>query len=173
MSVPSTPPWVPAYVGIGSNLGDPLAQVRSAFAALRRLEHTRVVRTSDIYRAAPLGPIEQPHFFNAAAGLLTQLESRVLLRSLKALELELGREASSVRWGPRQIDFDLLVYGNVIAKEADLTLPHPGLLQRAFALVPLADIAPDLRVPNAGRVVDLAARCDRSGLEWVSHGPAT
>lgn len=164
--------WVPAYVGIGSNLGDPLEQVRNAFASLRRLERTRVIRNSDIYRTRPLGPIEQPHFFNAAAALLTQLEPLQLLRSLKALELELGREASSVRWGPRQIDLDLLVYGDVVANGADLTLPHPGLLQRAFALVPLADVAPDLRIANAGRVADLAARCDRSGLEWASHGPA-
>lgn len=172
MSIESTRLWVPAYVGIGSNLVEPLARVRSAFAALAHLEHTRLVRTSDIYRTAPVGPVDQPHFYNAAAGLLTQLEPLVLLRSLKQLELELGREASAVRWGPREIDFDVLAYDHLVLQGADLTLPHPGLLQRAFALVPLADVAPDLRIPGSGRVADLAAQCDRSGLEWASHGPA-
>lgn len=162
---------MPAYLGIGSNLDDPLANVRRAFASLRTLDSTRLVRTSQIYRTAPVGPVEQPDFYNAAAGLLTQLTPRVLLRRLKELELQLGREASSVRWGPRRIDFDLLVYGGVVMNDADLTLPHPGLLQRAFALVPLADVAPALRIPGSGLVADLAARCDRSGLEWASHGP--
>ena len=89
------------------------------------------------------------------------------------MELQLGREASTRRWGPRQIDFDVLVYGDVVMQEQALTLPHPGLVQRAFALVPLADIAPEMRVPGAGRVADLVAKCDRSGLEWASDGPIT
>lgn len=173
MSAHASPLWIPAYVGIGSNLDDPLAKVRSAFGSLRRLQDTRLVRTSSIYRTAPVGPVPQPDFYNAAAGLLTQLEPRALLRVLKELELQLGREASNMRWGPRQIDFDILVYGSSIISEEHLTVPHPGLLQRAFALVPLADIAPDLRVPGAGRVADLAAKCDRSGLEWASDGPST
>ena len=173
MSDVSLPLWVPAYIGIGSNLDDPLARVRSAFASLSRLDGTRLIRASGIYRTAPMGPVEQPDFYNAAAGLLTQLQPLVLLRSLKELELQLGREASTRRWGPRQIDFDVLVYGDVVMQEQALTLPHPGLVQRAFALVPLADIAPEMRVPGAGRVADLVAKCDRSGLEWASDGPIT
>lgn len=172
MNIQSAPLWVPAYVGIGSNLDDPLTQVRGAFAALTRIERTRLVCVSNIYRTAPLGPIEQPHFYNAAAGLLTQLEPLLLLRSLKALESELGRDTSGLRWGPRRIDFDMLVYGGLVAQADELTLPHPGLLQRAFALVPLADLAPEMRVPGSGRVADLAARCNRTGLEWASHGPS-
>lgn len=172
MSDVQRPLWLPAYVGIGSNLDEPLAQVRAAFAALAQLDSTRVVLRSAIYRTAPLGPIEQPHFYNAAAGLLTQLEPLVLLRSLKALEIQFGREQPLERWGPRRIDFDVLLYDNVVLQSDELTLPHPGLLQRAFALVPLADIAPELRVPGARRIADLALQSDRVGLERVEDGPA-
>lgn len=161
--------WIPAYIGIGSNLNDPMANVRKAFAALDAVERTRLVATSGIYRTAPWGPIEQPDFFNAVAGVLTQLEPLVLLRSLKALETQLGR-VSTVRWGPRQIDFDILVYGDLVLSSTELTLPHPGLLQRSFALVPLADVAPDLQIPGSGRVATLAGQCNRADIEWVSHG---
>lgn len=161
--------WVPAYVGIGSNLDDPLQKVRDAFSALARIDRTRLVKASRIYRTAPFGPIEQPHFYNAAAGLLTQLPPVDLLRSLKALEHLLGREVS-VRWGPRVIDFDLLAYGDVIMQSEELTLPHAGLLQRSFAILPLADVAPDLQLRDSGRIADLAEACDRSGIECVLDG---
>lgn len=158
--------WIPAYVGIGSNLNDPLNNVRNAFTALTQVERTRVLKTSRIFRTAPLGPIDQPHFYNAAAGLLTQLPPLKLLRSLKALEHQLGREVT-VRWGPRVIDFDLLVYGAVVVQTDELTLPHPGLLQRAFALLPLAEVAPELQLRGSARMADLAATCDRTGIECV------
>lgn len=161
--------WLPAYVGIGSNLDDPLQKVRNAFTTLARMDRTRLVKASRIYRTAPFGPIEQPHFYNAAAGLLTQLPPLDLLRSLKALEHVLGREVS-VRWGPRVIDFDLLAYSDVVMQSEELTLPHPGLLQRSFAILPLADVAPDLQLRDSGRIADLAETCDRSGIECVLDG---
>ena len=163
-----TASWTPAYVALGSNLDDPRAQVGRAFDALARLPDTRLVARSPSYRSAPLGPVSQPDFVNAVAGLLTQLAPRALLDALKSLEAALGREAPVVRWGPRRIDLDLLVHGAARVEEQGLCVPHPGLAERAFVLLPLADIAPDLEVPGLGRVRSLAARVDSQGLERIA-----
>ncbi len=156
--------WVPAYVAIGSNLDDPLAQVEAAFVALASLARSRLVARSRLYRTRPLGPQDQPDFINAAAGLLTQLSPRELLEALKQLEASRGRQAPVVRWGPRRIDLDLLLYGEVGLEEADLVIPHRGLTQRNFVLYPLQDIAAELCVPGLGRISDLAARVGSEGL---------
>lgn len=160
--------WTPAYIAIGSNLDDPQAQVRAAFESLAGLGRCRLVCRSQLYRTAPLGPQDQPDFVNAAAGLLTQLAPRELLIRLKELEKTIGRQSSVVHWGPRRIDFDLLVFGAERVNEADLTIPHPGVPVRNFVLYPLADIAPDLFVPGHGRVRDLAQRVGRAGLASIS-----
>ncbi len=160
--------WTPAYVAIGSNLDDPRAQVHAAFESLAGLDRCRLVRRSKLYRTAPLGPQGQPDFVNAAAGLLTQLSAGELLVRLKALEKQMGRQSPTVRWGPRRIDFDLLVFGTERVDQADLTIPHPGVPVRNFVLYPLADIAPDLLVPGHGRVRDLAERVGRAGLTPIS-----
>ena len=163
-----TASWTPAYVALGSNLDDPCAQVGRAFDALATLPDTRMVARSPSYRSAPLGPVSQPDFVNAVAGLLTQLAPRALLDALKSLEAALGREAPVVRWGPRRIDLDLLVHGAARVEEPGLSVPHPGLAERAFVLLPLADVAPDLEVPGLGRVRSLAARVDSQGLERIA-----
>ena len=160
----TTPLWIPAYVAIGSNLGDPIAQVGAAFDALAGLNQSRLIARSKLYRTRPLGPQDQPQFVNAAAGLLTTLTPRELLRALKEIELLLGREAPVVRWGPRRIDLDLLLHGQARVSEADLVIPHPGLPSRNFVLYPLRDIAPDLVVAEHGRISDLAARAGSEGL---------
>ena len=160
--------WTPAYVGLGSNLDDPGAQVDRAFDALAALPETRLVARSPAYRSPPLGPVAQPDFVNAVAGLLTQLAPRPLLDALKSLEAALGREAPVVRWGPRRIDLDLLVHGAARVDEPGLVVPHPGLAERAFVLLPLADLAPDLEVPGLGRVRTLAARVDPHGLRRIA-----
>ena len=162
-----TASWTPAYVALGSNLDDPRAQVGRAFDALARLPDTRLVARSPSYRSAPLGPVSQPDFVNAVAGLLTQLAPRALLDALKSLEAALGREAPVVRWGPRRIDLDLLVHGAARVEEPGLSVPHPGLAERAFVLLPLADVAPDLEVPGLGRVRSLAARVGSQGLARI------
>jgi len=149
--------WIPAYVGLGSNLHDPPRQLRRALAALATLPATRLVRQSPLYGSRPFGPVSQPDFCNAAAGLLTQLEAPTLLAELRALEQQLGRTPGAERWGPRVIDLDLLVYGNERRSDAALTLPHPGIAERSFVLRPLGDIAPDLMVPGLGTVAVLAA----------------
>ena len=162
-----TASWTPAYVALGSNLDDPSAQVGRAFDALATLPDTRLVARSPSYRSPPLGPVSQPDFVNAAAGLLTRLAPRALLDALKSLEAALGREAPVVRWGPRRIDLDLLVHGAARVEEPGLSVPHPGLAERAFVLLPLADVAPDLEVPGLGRVRSLAARVGSQGLARI------
>jgi 2-amino-4-hydroxy-6-hydroxymethyldihydropteridine diphosphokinase len=121
-----------------------------------------------MYRTPPFGPVAQPEFVNAVAGLLTRLEPRAMLAELKSLEQALGRETPVVRWGPRRIDLDLLIHGSSRIDEPELQLPHPGIPERAFVLVPLAEIAPDLEVPGAGRVRALVTRVDASGLVKIA-----
>lgn len=162
--------WVPTYVALGSNLDDPVAQVRAAFAALALLPDTRLVLRSRLYRTRPLGPQDQPDFINAAAGLLTRLSVRDLFRALKALEVEQGRTTPQQRWGPRRIDLDLLLFGDLQLDEPDLRIPHPGLTQRNFVLYPLQDIAAGLLVRGHGRVSDLAARMGPDGLAPLAGG---
>ncbi|MCU0767797.1 MAG: 2-amino-4-hydroxy-6-hydroxymethyldihydropteridine diphosphokinase [Gammaproteobacteria bacterium] len=159
---------VPAYVAVGSNLDDPRAQVERALSALAELPQTRLVLCSSLYWSRPLGPVEQPDFVNAVAGLLTGLDPAALLAVLKDLEVRLGRAQPVVRWGPRRIDLDLLVHGTARSDADALRLPHPGIAERAFVLVPLAEIAPDLDVPGRGRVRDLLARVDAASLERIA-----
>lgn len=156
--------WFPAYVALGSNLDDPASQIERAFSALSELSDCRLVSRSRRYRTQPLGPQDQPEFVNAAAGLLTTLTARELLVALKNLERMLGRDVPVVRWGPRRIDLDLLVYADAQISESDLVVPHRGLPERNFVLYPLRDIAPDLHVPGHGRVSQLAARVGAAGL---------
>jgi 2-amino-4-hydroxy-6-hydroxymethyldihydropteridine diphosphokinase len=161
--------WLtPAYVALGSNLDDPRVQVERALDALAGVRNSRLVLRSSLYRSRPFGPVEQPDFVNAVAGLLTTLSPEALLAELQALETRLGRERPVVRWGPRRIDLDLLAHGTGCADQPGLTLPHPGIADRAFVLVPLAEIAADLAVPGRGRVRALLARVDSSGVERIA-----
>lgn len=143
-----------AYVGLGSNLGDREATIRAALAAL-----PGVFAVSELRETDPVGVTEQPAFLNGAAALETELSPRELLASLLAVERELGRERRE-RWGPRTIDLDLLLYGTETVDEPGLTIPHPRLHERRFALEPLAELDPELLVPGHGRVRDLLAELD-------------
>ena len=156
--------WRPAYVGVGSNLADPRAQVLRACAQLAQLPGTRLVCSSPLYASRPFGPVAQPDFVNAVVGLLTQLEAAALLRELRATELALGRPPQHERWGPRIIDLDLLSYAQERRADPELTLPHPGIVERNFVLYPLADIAPELDLPGLGRVAELKERVTSAGL---------
>jgi len=147
--------WTPAYVGLGSNLSQPSRQLRAALESLAATEGIRVYAVSGTYRSAPLGGIEQPDFLNACAALMTCLSARALLEAFKAIEGRQGREKSAKRWGPRTIDLDLLVFGPHRIDEPGLSVPHPGIASRNFVLLPLRDIAPELQVPELGRVRDL------------------
>jgi 2-amino-4-hydroxy-6-hydroxymethyldihydropteridine diphosphokinase len=156
--------WQPAYIGLGSNLGDPAAQVRQALRGLEALPQTRLVVRSRLFGSRPMGPSDQPDFVNAVAGVLTQLPALELLRMLQGLETQAGRPAVHEHWGPRVIDLDLLVFGRERATGPELVLPHPGVVERNFVLYPLADVAPDLEVPGRGRVRELLARVSADGV---------
>ncbi len=156
--------WQPAWIGVGSNLEDPRAQVLTAFERLKQVPRTRLISTSRLYRSRPFGPVAQPDFVNAAAGVLTQLDPPALLRELHAIERAMGRPERHEHWGPRIIDLDLLAHAGGRRSDPDLTLPHPGIVERNFVLYPLAEIAPDLDLPGLGRVADLAAAVTAEGL---------
>jgi 2-amino-4-hydroxy-6-hydroxymethyldihydropteridine diphosphokinase len=157
---------MPAYIGVGSNLQDPERQVRAALALLAELADSRLIAQSALYRNPPMGPADQPDYVNAVAGLLTRQEPEALLQSLQALEQRLGRiRKAGDRWGPRIIDLDLLVYGSLQLDVPGLNLPHPGIFERNFVLLPLCDIAPALEVPGQGIVAALAAGVERTGLQ--------
>lgn len=157
---------VPAYVGVGSNLGDSQAHVLSAFAALAALPETRLVARSRLYRTRPFGPVPQDDFINAAAGLLTSLDATQLLGEIRRIEAAAGRVRTE-RWGPRVLDLDLLVFGDEHIQTPELTVPHPGIASRGFVLAPLADIAPTLHVPGAGRVESLLRALPDDGIAEV------
>lgn len=151
-------------MGIGSNLGDPPARVRAAFDRLATLRGSRLERRSSLYGSVPMGPVPQPDYCNAVAGLLTQLEAPQLHAELREIETRLGREPERERWGPRMMDLDLLVYADERRADAELTLPHPGIAARNFVLHPLCEIAPDLLIPGLGRVAALATKLPATGL---------
>ena len=156
--------WLPAYVGLGSNLADPEQQVRGALEELGSLPETRLVTHSRLYRSPPMGPVAQTDFINAVAALVTRLPPRVLLAALQGIEDAHGRDRTEIRWGPRTLDLDLLLVADLRLDESPVRLPHPGVHERNFVLYPLAEIAPALMVPGQGRVAQLAARCPRGEL---------
>jgi 2-amino-4-hydroxy-6-hydroxymethyldihydropteridine diphosphokinase len=147
--------WFPAYVGLGSNLNGPAKQLEGSYSALAEIPRTRVVGVSSLYRSAPFGGIEQPDFVNAVAALLTQLSAQELLLEFKRIEQQRGREQGGVRWGPRVLDLDLLVYSDQLIESEGLQVPHPGIADRNFVLLPLMEIAPELQIPGLGRTASL------------------
>lgn len=162
--------WIPAYIGLGSNLENPAQQVRAALTNLAGLSATRLVVASPLYANPPMGPQDQPEYVNAVAGILTQLPPEQLLSELQALESRLGRvRAPGDRWGPRVIDLDLLVFGTVQRSVPGLDLPHPGISERNFVLFPLCDIAPRLTVPGVGVVASLARHVGDTGLQRIEN----
>ena len=148
-----------AYIGIGSNLDDPIRQVRRGFRALSGIFASGCAAQSPLYRTAPVGgPPAQPDYINAVAALDTGLTPHQLLLALQTLELAQGR-TRSVRWEARTLDLDLLLYDQLTSDDPWLTLPHPRLHERAFVLYPLRDIAPDLHIPGHGSLTELLAHC--------------
>jgi 2-amino-4-hydroxy-6-hydroxymethyldihydropteridine diphosphokinase len=160
--------WRPAYVGLGSNLEDPRSQLLRAAERIEQLPRTRLLLRSPLYASRPHGLIAQPDFVNAVVGLLTQLDAIELLGGLRLLERSFGRPEVHERWGPRILDLDLLVFGREVRNDPQLTLPHPGIVERNFVLYPLADIAPDLEVPGLGRVAELKGRVTSEGIRSLS-----
>ncbi|NIV17766.1 MAG: 2-amino-4-hydroxy-6-hydroxymethyldihydropteridine diphosphokinase [Woeseiaceae bacterium] len=155
-----------AYIGLGSNLDSPEAQVERAIRRLDSIPRSNVVARSSLYRSAAFGPVEQPDFINAVAALSTRLSSGRLLAELKRLEEAMGRRPA-VRWGPRRIDLDLLLYGEDVVDRPGLKVPHPGIAERNFVLLPLREIAPELVVPGLGRLADIEVNENEPGISRV------
>jgi 2-amino-4-hydroxy-6-hydroxymethyldihydropteridine diphosphokinase len=147
-----------AYVGLGANLGDREATIRRAVELLAEREGIEVLAVSALRETDPVGLADQPRFLNGAAVLETTLGPRTLLETLLEVERVLGRTRDGPRFGPRAIDLDLLLYGDETVEEPGLTVPHPRLHERRFALEPLAELDPALAIPGRGRVSDLLAR---------------
>jgi 2-amino-4-hydroxy-6-hydroxymethyldihydropteridine diphosphokinase len=154
---------VKAYVGLGSNLGDRAAYLLLGLSALSRLPETRLLRLSPVYETDPVGP-PQPPYLNMVAELETELSPTGLLAEMLRVEKALGRERRE-RWGPRTLDLDLLLYGDLVLEEAGLSVPHPRLHERAFVLVPLLDLLPEGRHPLLGQsFAELLASLDASSV---------
>ncbi|MBI3570436.1 MAG: 2-amino-4-hydroxy-6-hydroxymethyldihydropteridine diphosphokinase [Gammaproteobacteria bacterium] len=156
---------VTAYIGLGSNLVEPQAQVRAGQAALAALQRTTVEACSALYASAPIGLTSQPDFVNAACRVRTQLPARVLMQALLDIERQQGRVREAAKGGPRTLDLDLLLYSDLVLDDPDLTLPHPRLHERAFVLHPLCELDAGLLIPGHGRAVDLLAACAGQRVE--------
>ena len=156
--------WFPAYVGIGSNLQSPIEQVTTAMAELQHLPDSVVTQTSSLYRSSPMGPADQADFINAVAALMTRLTPHELLANLRKIEDAHDRDRAAERWGPRTLDLDLLVFSDRVVSDDILIVPHPGIAQRNFVLLPLCELAPHLEVPGLGTVTALIdARAENGG----------
>ena len=155
---------ITAYIGLGSNLEDPIAQINSARLAINQIENVKELTFSSLYHSLPMGPQDQPDYTNAVMGVITTLEPLDLLRSLQTIENAQGRVRKGERWGARTLDLDILLYGNAELDFPDLKVPHVGIAERSFVLYPLQEIAPDLWIPGKAALADLVSQCPLDGL---------
>ena len=146
---------IPVYLGIGSNQGNPEEQLQIALKSLLEVPDSRLVATSSLYVSAPISPMKQADFLNAAVYMQTTLAPLSLLRHLQAVERAQGRQRSGPRWGPRPVDIDLLLYADQHIDLPELQVPHPEMSRRAFVLLPLQELNPALHIPGAGPVAAL------------------
>lgn len=157
--------FIRAYIGLGSNLDEPLQQLQRAIEALQQLPESRLTAISRFYRSKPMGPADQPDYINAVAMFDTCLEPLALLDALQAIEQQQGRVRDGERWGPRTLDLDLLLYGPEVIELPRLQVPHPGITRRSFVLQPLFDLAPGLTFPDGLTLREALAVIDTSDLE--------
>lgn len=155
---------ITAYIAVGSNQGDPVAQARCAIDALQQLPNTKVTAVSSLYSSTPMGPQDQPDYINAVVEIKTQLEPLSLLDLTQDIELNQGRVRKDERWGPRTLDLDLILFGNTVLDSERLTIPHYGMKVREFVLYPLAEIAPSLTLPDGTELASLLQQVDKNGL---------
>ena len=141
------------FIGIGSNQGDRELYILRAIAEIGKLPSSRITAVSSFYETEPIGPVQQADFINAAIRLETPLDPEALLRELKRIEKDVIGRTGTLRWGPRRIDLDILLYDNLILENPELTIPHPRLHERRFVLEPLAEIAPETIHPVMGQTI--------------------
>jgi 2-amino-4-hydroxy-6-hydroxymethyldihydropteridine diphosphokinase len=156
---------VRVYIGLGSNLEDPVAQVLEAVEELDMLPDSILVSRSSLYRGKPMGPADQPDYVNAVVAMDTLLSAADFLKELVRIEDLQGRVRDGDQWGPRIIDLDLLMYGKEKINTPDLTVPHPGMHERDFVIIPLSELAGDLNVPGKGRLTSLINKCENHSLK--------
>lgn len=152
------------YIGLGANLVEPVAQLQAAVTALGQLPETELVQVSRFYSSKPMGPQDQPDYVNAVAALDTRLTPLALLHALQQIELAHGRQRKAERWGPRTLDLDILLFGVQQIDHPELTVPHYGMRLREFVLYPLAELAPDLILPDGVALNSLLQQVPLNGL---------
>lgn len=157
------------FIGLGSNLNDPLSQLNKAIASLKKVEGIELKNISNFYRSSPMGPQDQPDYINAVVELSTHLSAEKLLDCLQEVENQQGRVRSE-RWGARTLDLDILLYGNEVIKTERLLVPHCGISERDFVLRPLQDlVADDFEIPNLGGMSKLLAACPKTGITRLTE----
>jgi 2-amino-4-hydroxy-6-hydroxymethyldihydropteridine diphosphokinase len=156
------------FIGLGSNLADPEAQVKTAIADIERLAAVQLLSGSSLYKSPPMGPQDQPDYINAVVEIETTLSAHELLDKLQDIEQQHGRLRQR-HWGERTLDLDLLIYGDSQIDDQRLQVPHPGIAQRAFVLYPLAEIAPELVIPGLGQTNTLLKQCPADGLIKIEN----
>lgn len=156
------------FIGLGSNLENPLEQIKTAIKDMKAMIDTELVACSSLYKSPPMGPQDQPDYINAAIELETTLTPHSLLDELQKIEQQHGRVRKR-HWGERTLDLDVLVYGEQVLKDDRLTLPHPGIAERAFVVYPLAELDSSLEIPGLGNVAQLLEACPRDGLQQVGN----
>jgi 2-amino-4-hydroxy-6-hydroxymethyldihydropteridine diphosphokinase len=154
-----------AYIGLGSNLANPEQQIHDAIDAFEQLPHVTMLKVSPLYYSRPMGPQDQPDYMNAVISVETELSPIDLLDTLQNIEHEAGRIRKDNRWGPRVLDLDILLYGERVINTERLTVPHYGMKVREFVLIPLAEIAPDLILPDGSSVRELSESIPHNQLK--------
>lgn len=154
------------YIGLGSNLQNPLQQIKTAINDVQSLAGVTIITVSSLYQSPPMGPADQPDYINAVISLETSLSPHQLLDALQSVEQLHGRERKR-HWGERTLDLDILLYGDQILDDERLTIPHPGMHERAFVLYPLAEIAPDIEIPGIGALQQILLSCPQGDLQLV------
>jgi 2-amino-4-hydroxy-6-hydroxymethyldihydropteridine diphosphokinase len=156
------------FIGLGSNLENPLEQIKTAIKDMKAMIDTELVACSSLYKSPPMGPQDQPDYINAAIELETTLTPHSLLDELQKIEQQHGRVRKR-HWGERTLDLDVLVYGEQVIKDERLTVPHPGIAERAFVVYPLAELDSNLVIPGFGNIAQLVEACPRDGLQQVEN----
>ena len=158
-----------AYIGLGSNLSDPQTQILLALKQLEQLTHSTVIKVSSLYFSRPMGPQDQPDYMNAVVALETQLTPIQLLDELQNIENKAGRVRKDNRWGARILDLDILLFDQLVINSERLVVPHYGLKLREFVLLPLAEIAASLLLPDGDSITELAKQINKNGLKIHSQ----
>lgn len=153
-----------AYIGLGSNLEEPLLQIERAISSINRLQDTEINHISSYYKSQSIGPGKQPDYINAVVALRTTMDAESLLDQLQNIENEQGRERGPVRWTARTLDLDILLFNQDVMATERLTVPHPELKNRNFVLFPLLDVAPDLTLPDGASLLEVANTASLDGI---------